>query len=227
MTYNRPPSPGSRRMAPPGRTSAASFFPSSTGYSDYPAPTRTSRDYAPASRISNERIDAPRVVRQRSPPRGPRGDDYEVRPRVRTLSLDPGEPAQRRPVSLMAPRSPNRGNARPVVTREVERPSSPLAKSGGAQLEASYVIPASSSLGGHHHRHSSFTTGDRLPIKAPEGFTLEVRGPRTCAHLLRGNGQVSAVTTTSTQTLEKRYSETQRPGQDLEVTALLAVAQQA
>jgi len=68
----------------------------------------------------------------------------------------------------MAPRSPNRGNARPVVTREVERPSSPLAKSGGAQLEASYVIPASSSSGRHHHHHSSLTTGDRLPIKARE-----------------------------------------------------------
>ena len=66
----------------------------------------------------------------------------------------------------MPPRSPNKG-ARPVITKDLDRPSSPLSKTsklsgGGVQEVASYVIPAASASGRNHHRHSSLTTGDRL-----------------------------------------------------------------
>ena len=102
-------------------------------------------------------------IRARSPPRRPRDDDFAVRPR--RISLDPGDPLSRRPPSLMPPRSPNKG-AGPVITKEHERPASPLSKSskpsGGVQEVASYVIPAVSASGRNHHRHSSLTTGERL-----------------------------------------------------------------
>ena len=66
----------------------------------------------------------------------------------------------------MPPRSPNRV-PRPVITKDADRPSSPISKSsklgsGGVQEVASYVIPASSASGRNHHRHSSLTTGERL-----------------------------------------------------------------
>ena len=129
---------------------------------------RASKDYVPAPRASAERQDG-RVValRQRSPPRNPRDDDYVVRPRIRTNSLDPGDSSSRRPLSMINPRSPNR-SSRPVIIKEVERPSSPLSKTSGAQLEASYIMPASSSSGRNHHRHSSLTAGDSLPIRDRE-----------------------------------------------------------
>lgn len=61
----------------------------------------------------------------------------------------------------MAPRSPNR-NTRPIITKDHGRPSSPLAKSSGVQLESSYIIPASSSSGRHHQRHSSLNSSDKF-----------------------------------------------------------------
>ena len=156
--YGRPPSPGGRRVVVPGRTSAGSFFTPSP-YDNM----RPTSQYLPVTRTSGDRTEAPRVVpiRQRSPPRRARDDDFAVR--LRRMSLDPGDGGSRRPLSTIAPRSPNR-NPRPIVTKEVDRSSSPLAKSSkpGVQLEASYIIPASTSTGRHHHRHSSLTTGDRL-----------------------------------------------------------------
>lgn len=148
---------------PPGRTSAGSFFPGPPAYYDYPSSARTNRDPAPGPRNSGDRNDAPRVipVRPRSPPRKSRDDGFAVRPRPRTLSMDPEDSQTRRPLSLVTSRPSNRDN-RPIVTKDTARPASPPSKSGGAQLEASFIVPASSSSGRHHHRHSSLTTGDRL-----------------------------------------------------------------
>ena len=164
-SYNRPPSPGGRRIVQqPGRTSAGSFF--GPTYYDAPA-SRVTRDLGSSSRAEVARAEPARAeptrvfpVRQRSPPRRARDDDFVVRPR--RMTLDPVDAVARRPLSTIVPRSPNRG-PRPIVTREVERPASPSAKSSkpGVQLEASYIIPNSSS-GRHHHRHSSLTTGERL-----------------------------------------------------------------
>lgn len=109
-------------------------------------------------------MDPPRGIplRHRSPPRSARDNDYVVRARPRTLSLDPQSANVRRPLSLMEPRSPNRTKVVPLITRDMDRPSSPLSKTRGAQLEESYIIPASSSAGRHHLRHSSLTDPNRL-----------------------------------------------------------------
>ena len=164
MSYNRPHSPGGRRTGQPGRTSAGSFFPPS--YLDHAPSSRLRPEYAFLPRTSGERVDAPRAlaVRPYSPPRRGRDDDHVVRPR--RISMDPGEPTSRRPLSIMPPRSPNKG-PRPIITKDPDRPSSPVHKSsksssGGVQEVASYLIPASSASGRNHHRHSSLTTGDRL-----------------------------------------------------------------
>ena len=118
-----------------------------------------------------DRVDAssrPIAVRPHSPPRRLRDDDLPVR--SRRMSLDPGDPLSRRPLSIMPPRSPNRA-PRPVITKDPDGPSSLISKTsklggGGVQEVASYLIPASSASGRHHHRHSSLTTGDRLrPIE--------------------------------------------------------------
>ena len=163
--HGRPLSPGGRRNPPSGRTSTGSFVTPSTYY-DYPVPSRASRDYVPGPRSSADRVDGARVnaLRQRSPPRRARNDDYEVRSRPRTLSMDPGDSHSRRPLSLMAP-PPTNKITRPIIIRDGDGPPSPLSKKGGAQLESSYIIPASSASGRHHHRHSSLTTGDRLATK--------------------------------------------------------------
>ena len=160
-SQGRPLSPGDRRIIAPARTSAGSVFPPS--YYDVQT-SRPTREFLPLTRTSVERTDAPRVlpVRPRSPPRRTRDDDFAVRPR--RMSLDPGEVGARRPTSTIIARPPNRA-ARPIVTKEADRPASPLTKSskpGGVQLEASYIIPGSSSSGRHHHRHSSLTTGEKL-----------------------------------------------------------------
>ena len=167
-SHGRAASPVGRRIVSGGRTSTGSFV-NKSAYYDYPAPPRSSRDYVAGPRTSTDRADGPKVVtlRQRSPPRKPRDDDYEVRPRPRTTSLDPGDSRSRRPLSLIDPKSPNK-STRPIITKDVERPPSPVSKSGGAQLEASYIMPASSSSGRHHHRHSSLTAGDRLAMKGQD-----------------------------------------------------------
>ncbi|KAG8525874.1 uncharacterized protein KY384_000634 [Bacidia gigantensis] len=166
-SHGRPLSPGGRRIANAGRTSAGSFV-TVPSHHDYTTTARTSRDYVPGPRASTERADGPRVVtlRQRSPPRKPRDDDYEVRPRIRTNSLDLGDSSKTRSVNLIDPRSSAK-SSRPIITREIEKPKSPVPKAGGAQLEASYIVPASSS-GRHHQRHSSLNMGDRLAVRDRE-----------------------------------------------------------
>ena len=164
-SHGRPSSPIGRRLVNAGSTSTATFAVPQN-YHDHTALTRTPRDYVSSSRASADRSDAPRVVtlRQRSPTRKSREDGHDVRPRVRTHSLDPGDASSRRPLSLIAPK-PSSRNTRPIITKELERPKSPVPKSGGAQLEASYIVPASSSSGRHHQRHSSLNTGDRLAVR--------------------------------------------------------------
>ena len=126
---------------------------------DYSAPTRVSKDHVTGRSEHGENA---RLVTIRQNPRDNRDLDQYVRPRIRTNSLDPGEPSSRRPLDSV-PRSPAK-NSRPVITRDIERSSSPPSKAGGAQLEASYIVPASSSSGRHHFRHSSLTSGDRLSV---------------------------------------------------------------
>ena len=120
-----------------------------------------------APRTGNEPLDGGRVLalRQRSPPRRVHADDYEPPSRRRAPSLDPVDTASRRPLNIINSKSPTK-TSRPIITRDADRPSSPLSKTGGAQLvEESYIMPATSSSGRHHHRHSSLTAGDKLAAR--------------------------------------------------------------
>lgn len=157
--YGRPGSPARNRYAPPGRTSASSFFPSSS-YDTYPPPTRSTRDYPSGSRISAERVDAPRLLplRTRSPPRRATEDDYAVRPRPRGASIE--APRIRRPVSLIVPSSSAR-SSRPIITSAVARPPSPVTSTRRDRRDDNYeLLPASSSTRRHHQRHSSLGATD-------------------------------------------------------------------
>ena len=157
--YGRPGSPPRNRYAPPGRTSAGSFFPTSS-YDTYPPPTRSTRDFPSGSRISAERVDAPRLLplRTRSPPRRAAEDDYAVRPRPRGASIE--APRIRRPVSLIAPSSPAR-TTRPIITSAIERPPSPVIATRRDRRDDDYeILPASSSSRRHHQRHSSLSATD-------------------------------------------------------------------
>ena len=157
--YGRPGSPPRNRYAPPGRTSASSFFPTSS-YDTYPPATRSTRDYPSGSRISAERVDAPRLVplRTRSPPRRATEDDYAVRPRPRGASIE--APRIRRPVSLIVPSSPAR-SSRPIITSAIERPPSPVTATRRDRRDDDYeLLPASSSSRRHHQRHSSLGATD-------------------------------------------------------------------
>ena len=156
----RPPSPIGRRV--PIIQGGGRDTTSTSAYYEYPSTSRTSRDYVPGA--SREHGDTTRLVtiRQRSPPRRVHEDDYKDLPRIRTNSLDPGSSVSRRPVEAFDSRSPIK-STRPVIIRDSERPASPVSKTGGAQLEASYLIPASSSR--HHHRHASFNGGERLSTR--------------------------------------------------------------
>lgn len=175
--YGRPLSPPRNRYhppgGPPGRTSAASFF-STSSYDPYAASTRTSRDYVPGPRISDERVAAPRLVplRTRSPPRRPAADDYAVAPRPRRGTLEPGAPRVQRPVSMIAPSAPTR-TPRPVVTSALDRPPSPSTKSRRERQDDNYqVLPASSNSRRHHQRHSSLgntETGRLVPLDRDAG----------------------------------------------------------
>ncbi|KAL9124019.1 MAG: hypothetical protein Q9217_006606, partial [Psora testacea] len=164
-SHGRQTSPRGRRIVSAGRTSTGSFA-NPSAYYNYAAPPRTSTDYVPGPRTSADRVDGAKLVtlRPRSPPRRARDDDYGVQRRPRTLSLDPGDSQYQKPLNLMAPKSSNKPT-RPIITREVESPSSTISSTGGAQLEASYIMPASSSSGRQRHRRSSLTTGDRLTEK--------------------------------------------------------------
>ena len=156
--YGRAGSPPRNRYAPPGRTSAGSFF--STPYDTYPPSVRSTRDHPSGSRISAERVDAPRLLplRTRSPPRRAAEDDYAVRPRPRGATNE--APRIRRPVSLVVPTSATR-NSRPIITSAIDRPPSPVTAPRRDLRDDDYeLLPASSSTRRHHQRHSSLGTTD-------------------------------------------------------------------
>ena len=161
--YGRPLSPPRNRYHPPGgpRVSAGSFF-STSAYDPYAASTRTSRDYVPGPRISDERVGASRLVpiRQRSPPRRAAVDDYVVAARPRRATLEPEAQRIRRPVSMIVPSDPAR-SSRPIVTSAVDRPPSPVTNVRRERRDEDYqVLPASSSSRRHHQRHSSLTAAE-------------------------------------------------------------------
>ena len=160
--YARPPSPGSRRISvQPTRSSTGTLvFPSN--YDPYPAPTRSSGNVASGPRSSADRVLPPRTTttkyRPASPPlRKPSRDEYTVRPR--RLTLDPEAANVRRPLSVVAPSSPNR--PRPVITSSIDRPSSPLTKPVRVrQDEGYYLQPATTSSRREHHRNYSVPSTD-------------------------------------------------------------------
>lgn len=157
--YGRAASPPRNRYAPPGRTSASSVFPTSS-HDTYPPPTRSSREYPSGSRISAERVDAPRILplRTRSPPRRVADDDYAVRTRPRGASVE--APRIRRPASMVVPAPPAR-SSRPIITSAIERPPSPVTATRRDRRDDDYeLLPASSSTRRHHQRHASLGTTD-------------------------------------------------------------------
>lgn len=96
--------------------------------------------------------------------------------------MDPGGSSGRIPFYVDHPRTADKPS-RPIITREIEKPSSSRSAAGGAQLEASYIIPASSSSR-HHVRHSSFTANDALPLRErdrlyPNSHLSVVHSPRS------------------------------------------------
>ena len=157
--YGRLGSPPRNRYAPPGRTSAGSFF-SQSSYDPYPPSTRSIRDYSTASRIGADRVPASRLLplRTRSPPRRAADADYLVRPRPRGASIE--APKIKRPVSVVVPTSSAR-TTRPIITSAIERPPSPVTETRRDRRDDDYeLVPASSSTRRHHQRHSSLGTAD-------------------------------------------------------------------
>ena len=92
--------------------------------------------------------------------------------------MGPSDTSSRRPLNVLDYRSPAK-SSRPIITRDIERPSSPLSRAGGAQLEKTYIVPASSSSR-NHQRHSS--ANDRLPIKEREREKLYPASHLLTAH---------------------------------------------
>ena len=162
--YGRAGSPPRNRYAPPGRTSAGSFFSNPT-YDTYPPSTRSSRDYPSTSRVSAELVDGPRILplRTRSPPRRAAEDDYVVRPRPRGATIE--APRIRRPVSLVGP-NPSARISRPIITSAIEKPPSPVTAMRRDRRDDNYeILPASSSSNRRHrerHPPSSTTDSGRL-----------------------------------------------------------------
>ena len=174
--YGRLGSPPRNRYAPSGRTSAGSFF-STPSHDPYPPTTRSIRDYSTGSRISADRVVAPRLLplRTRSPPRRATEDDYAVRPRARGATLE--APRIRRPTSMVVPTSSAR-ISRPVITSAVDRPPSPVIATRRDRRDDDYeLVPASSSTRRHHQRQSSSGTADSSRLIPAD------RGPREKAYL--------------------------------------------
>ena len=173
--YGRPGSPPRNRYAPYGRTSAGSFF-STSAHDMYPPPTRSSRDYPSGSRITTERVDAPRLapLRTRSPQRRATEDDYAIRPRPRGASIE--APRIRRPTSMLVPTTgvvPISGarSTRPIITNAVESPPSRETSTRRDRRDDNYeILPASSSTRRHHQRHSSLGTADVVRLMPDKDF---------------------------------------------------------
>ena len=153
--YARPASPGSRRLAKPGRSSTGDLiYP--PGYDPYYAPVRTSRDSISGPRASAERIIVPRTTarpyRDDIIPSRHLQDDYVVSPRRSTQDSMPV--SGRRPLTVVAASDPNR--YRPVIMSPAEKPASPY-KPRTHEVEPHYILPASSSSSrrDHHRTYSA------------------------------------------------------------------------
>ncbi|MCJ1416475.1 hypothetical protein MMC32_002813 [Xylographa parallela] len=176
--YARPASPGSRRLAQPGRSSTGDLiYP--PGYDPYYAPVRTSRDSISGPRSSAERIAVPRTTarsyRDDMIPSRRLQDDYIVSPRRSTQ--DPMPPAGRRPLTAVAASDPNR--YRPVIMSASEKPPSPY-KSRTREVEPHYILPASSSSSRRdHHRTYSADNSDAARYLTEGRERLERGGYRS------------------------------------------------
>ncbi|KAI4258419.1 MAG: hypothetical protein L6R42_005117 [Xanthoria sp. 1 TBL-2021] len=155
--YGRPPSPGSRRGAQPGRSSTGTLvYPSP--FDNYYGPTRSSREFSTTAgpRTSADRVLQPRAVpryRPESPPSRQSRDDYVVRPR--RVTLEPEAAEIRRPLSTIGPSSDNR-SSRPVITTS-DRPSSPQSKPVRTHPDEPYYLQPASSNRREHRRN--YTVG--------------------------------------------------------------------
>lgn len=163
-----------RRLSPPGNRRIGQGGRQSTGTLVYPSPfdqiqgtSRSSTGLTSGPRTSAERMLPPRTLpryRQESPHRNRPRDDYVIRPRGQTL--DPHDAVTRRPLSVIAPSSPNR--MRPVITSAVERPSSPMIKPARPRHDEDYYIEPASSVREHRRHYTAdsidtgrLTTGER------------------------------------------------------------------
>ncbi|KAI9869549.1 MAG: hypothetical protein M1830_005405, partial [Pleopsidium flavum] len=158
--YGRPPSPGSRRLANPMRSSTGTvMYPSA--YDDYYPPPRISREIVTSPRSSLDRLAAPRIITKNykddSPPSAKLRNDYVTRPRRSTLEQEPA--GVRKPLSVIPPSSPNR--ARPVITSALERTSGHPGKTQRSSNDDDYyLLPASSGSRRDHRRGFSADTED-------------------------------------------------------------------
>ena len=183
--HSRPASPGSRRLAQPGRSSTGTLvYPSS--YDPYFAPPRASRDSIAGPRSSADRIIAPRITsrtfRDDRLPSGRTREDYAVSPRRATL--DPLISGSRRPLTVVRASSPDR--YRPVISSATEKPSSPFVKTRNQDDESYYLQPASSSSSRRreHYRNYSDDSKDihrRLLVPGRKD-RLERGGYRSSGH---------------------------------------------
>ena len=175
--YGRLGSPPRNRYAPPGRTSAGSFF-STSSYDPYPPSTRSARDYPTGSRINTDRVGAPRLLplRTRSPPRRAAEDDYVVRPRPRGASIE--APKIKRPVSIVVPTSSAR-SSRPVITSAIDKPPSPLTATHRDRRDDDYELVPASSTRRHHQRHASLGTPDSSRMLSSDRDSREKSYPKS------------------------------------------------
>ena len=161
--YNRPSSPGGRRLNQPFRSSTGTLiYPSA--YDPYYAPVRTSRESVPGPRASTERVLTSRPVtrahKEELLPVRRAYDDYNVSPR--RAILDPFTPVVRRPLTVVSgggTASPSR--YRPVVTSAGEKPASPLPRHRGYEDEQYYVQPASSSSTFKRDPHRNYSADSK------------------------------------------------------------------
>ena len=156
--FNRPSSPGSRRIAQPFRSSTGTLiYPAS--YDPYYAPVRSSTEFVPGPRTSVERVSGPRIIRTHKDEHAAlrqAHDDYHIPPRRTTL--EPHSSTIRKPLTVVTTSSPNRH--RPLISSAAEKPSTTLTKFRVRDDEPYLVQPASSSSRREHQRNYSADSRD-------------------------------------------------------------------
>ena len=191
--YNRPLSPGGRRLGQPFRSSTGTLiYPSA--YDQYYPPPRSSRESVAGPRTSLERVAAPRVV-PRSLKDDPlpvvrrAHDDYVVSPRRSTL--DPLSSITRKPVSAVPSGSATSSTTRfqPVISTAPDKPASPFGKNRTRDDEPYYVQPAVSSRRDHlRHNSADSRDMDRLMAANREGRERNERGGYRSTGIAGGRG---------------------------------------